>query len=132
MNYINPVEYGKLLKKLSQSTEKQLIKESAPAPSPAPAKEGIHRGMATGPDFTKLTVDERKQLKEYIGSYKTIKAEIAKLVDKASVTEGGDTTGKVLSIEGGDGDDAEVDAMIAKHEKEKEGEEAVMAQHDPA
>lgn len=99
-------------------------------------EEGIHLDKPTGPtittvegkrDFKRLSPDERKQLEEYIKSKKTIETEIKKLLEKATVVEGGDTTGKVL---GADSDDAEVEDMIAKHEKEKEGEEAVAGQWD--
>lgn len=50
--------------------------------------------------FSVLSPDERKQLKEYIESIKTIKKEIAKLAAKAGKkinTEGGDMTGLMMN-----------------------------------
>ncbi len=50
--------------------------------------------------FSVLSPDERKQLKEYIESIKTIKKEIAKLAAKAGKkinTEGGDMTGLTMT-----------------------------------
>ncbi len=103
----------------------------------AKKEEGLHLGKATGPtitaiegkhDFSKLSVDERKQLKEYIESTKTIKQEINKLLEKARMTEGGDTTGLVMPE--GD-DDGEALDMIKKAEEKEAGEQAVMGQYDP-
>ena len=80
-----------------------------------PAEEGLHMSplQATGQTavtnedqapygFSVLSPDERKQLKEYIESIKTIKKEIAKLTDKAGkkVKEGdlgGDRTGLMMT-----------------------------------
>lgn len=74
-------------------------------------REGMHTPplQATGPTvdvteetsgFSTLTPDERKQLKEYIESVKTIQKEIARLVGKAGKkvkAEGGDMTGLVMT-----------------------------------
>lgn len=74
-------------------------------------REGMHTPplQATGPTvdvteettgFNVLTPDERKQLKEYIESVKTIKKEIARLAAKAGKKvkmEGGDMTGLVMN-----------------------------------
>lgn len=57
--------------------------------------ETIHRGMTGVPNFNNLSVDERKQLKEYISTVKTVQAEIKKLVEKAKMQEV-DTTGKIM------------------------------------
>jgi len=73
----------------------------------AAKKEGIHLGEPTGPtittveskhNFKQLSVEERKQLKEYIGSLKEIKKAIKELVGKASMQER-DNTNLVLAQE---------------------------------
>ena len=49
-------------------------------------------------DFNKLSVDERKQLEEYIKSVKTIKQEIGKLLEKASISESGNNTELTMAV----------------------------------
>lgn len=63
-----------------------------------PFKEGAVKETDTIGRFSVLSPDERKQLKEYIESVKTIKQEIAKLVGKAGhkIREGGNRTGLVM------------------------------------
>jgi hypothetical protein len=49
-----------------------------------------------------LTIEEKEKLKEYIGSYKEIKNEIKKMLNKGSKkveeTGGNQSTGKILKI----------------------------------
>lgn len=153
MNYIDPVEYSKLLKSFTQGATKQSLTESieekkelsgkqkkiaAAAPPPdkitgadfaalkSKKEEGMHLGQPTSPttttvegkrDYTKLSVDERKQLKELIESVKTIKQEISKLVGKTTMGEGGDTTGLVMP----EGDD---DLGYATHDGSFDGDDS--------
>jgi hypothetical protein len=156
MNYIDPVEYSKLIKAFTQGATKQTLVEGieekkelstkqkniakqtppedeinpedfkALQAKKAAKKEGLHRGMANTHDFSKLSVDDRKQLKEYIGSLKEIKKAIKELMGKASMEEGGDTTGKFLPEIGDDdvnvlgAEDAEYDRMQAAHDMARE------------
>ena len=153
MNYIDPIEYSKLLKSFTQRSTKQSLNESieekkelsakqkkiaAAAPPPdkitgadfaalkSKKEEGMHLGQPTAPttttvegkrDYTKLSVDERKQLKELIESVKTIKQEISKLMEKATMSEGGDTTGLVMP----EGDD---DLGYATHDGSFDGDDS--------
>ena len=167
MNYIDPVNYSKLLNKFAKGTQKGMLKESyidlvplnhlneyteegeietegnaftaALAKTPkggefkvdgetmkdtsnydASVKEGKR-------DLSRLSPDEQKQLKEYINSIKEIKGAIQELVAKATVMEGGDTTGLTMTPEGekeGPGmSDEEAEDLIAKHEKEEKDRE---------
>ena len=70
--------------------------------------EGINSApmQATGPTIqtveeessvAHLTSEEKEQVKQYIESIKTIKEQIAKLVGKGKMKEGGDTTGLVMT-----------------------------------
>jgi hypothetical protein len=69
-------------------SDKNLLKEHS-----QPLQEGSH-------DFSRLSEDEKTQLKEYINSVKEIKKEIKGLMEKAKMEErGGDMTGKVLNVE---------------------------------
>ena len=97
-------------------------------------EEGIHLDKVTGPttttvegryDFKALSPDEREQLKEYINSIKTIKAEVKKLMEKATIVEGGNTTDLVMTPEGPKMSDEEAEEMIKKHEDEKAQADAV-------
>jgi len=103
----------------------------------AAKKEGIHLGEPTGPttttveskhNFKQLSVEERKQLKEYIGSLKEIKKAIKELVGKASMQERDNTN---LVLAGMGKDEEEDNAIIAKAKEMEAGEEAVMSQYDP-
>lgn len=68
--------------------------------------EGINSApmQATGPTIqtveesgvASLTSEEKEQVKQYIESIKTIKEQIAKLVNKGKMKESGDTTGLVM------------------------------------
>lgn len=92
--------------------------------------ETIHRDMAGVADFTKLSVDERKQLREYISTVRTVEAEIKKLVEKAKMQEG-DTTGLTMPTEMFDDEPEGEEDMpipgeedtIAKYQAEKDFED---------
>lgn len=136
MNYIDPVNYSKLLDKFAKGTTKSILKENYidlvpvnylnedmeeetsienpgkykpksydldgdgvpngadKAPKDGSKQEGLHRDR----DLSRLSIDEQKQLKEYINSVKEIKRAIQELVAKATVMES-DTTGKILTPE---------------------------------
>lgn len=98
-------------------------------------EESIHQDKATmcesGRDLSKLSTDERKQLKEYIESVRTINVEIKRLVEKATIQEGGDTTDLVMSVDEDEDDDDEFADMEKKDKEEKEVEQLKMGQYDP-
>lgn len=92
-----PSDYLQALKGMLGKKEEGL----KPAPMQATGQSISENTVANPPyGFDVLSPDERKQLKEYIESIKTIKKEIAKLAAKAGKkvkTEGGDTTGLVMT-----------------------------------
>lgn len=84
-----------------------------------PKKETLHRDMVGATDFTRLSPDERNQLKEYINTVKTVKSEIKKLMEKATMKEGGDMTKLTLSNE-----------MFREPEEEGDDEGAIPGEED--
>lgn len=91
-----PSDYLMYLKDKLASKEEGL----KPAPMQATGQSLKENTVANPPyGFDVLSPDERKQLKEYIESIKTIKKEIAKLAAKAGkkIKEGGDMTGLTMT-----------------------------------
>lgn len=85
----------------AEKQEKEMQPEGLkPAPLQATGQTVVTNEDQAPYGFGVLSPDERKQLKEYIESIKTIKKEIAKLTAKAGkkFTEGGDRTGLTMPV----------------------------------
>jgi hypothetical protein len=78
MNYLNPVEYSKLIKSLMES-ESDSSEDTVPVVGEISLKERI----------SKLSPDDKKQLEQYIKSIKEIKKSIYELVNKNGIEEQG-------------------------------------------
>ena len=93
-----PMDYMMAIESMLKGSKKEGLN---PAPMQATGQALKENTVANPPyGFDVLSPDERKQLKEYIESVKTIKKEIAKLAAKAGKkvkTEGGDTTGLTMT-----------------------------------
>lgn len=76
MNYLNPVEYSKLINSLMES-ETTIEEETVPVLGELSMKERI----------SKLSPDDKKQLEQYIKSIKEIKKSIFELVNKNTEIE---------------------------------------------
>lgn len=76
MNYLNPVEYSKLINSLME-IETTIKDETVPVLGELSMKERI----------SKLSPDDKKQLEQYIKSIKEIKKSIFELVSKNSEIE---------------------------------------------
>jgi hypothetical protein len=78
MNYLNPVEYSKLIKSLMES-ESDSSEDTVPVVGEISLKERI----------SKLSPDDKKQLEQDIKSIKEIKKSIYELVNKNGIEEQG-------------------------------------------
>jgi hypothetical protein len=86
MNYLSPVEYSKKLKALME--DESPVQEVVPVKGEMTMEERI----------SKLSIDEKKKLKEYIDAIKEIKKEIHELLNKEEIEEDGGNMSSGLTL----------------------------------
>lgn len=87
MNYLDPVSYSKKIIALMENDMPE-VDEVVPVKGEKSMKERIQE----------LSPDEKTKLKEYMDAVKEIKKEIYELLHKDKMHEGGDMTGRTLSV----------------------------------
>ena len=87
MKYLDPVAYSKSILSLMEN-DMPKVDEVVPVKGTKSMKERIQE----------LTEEEKTKLKQYMEAIKEIKNEIFELLHKDKVQEGGDMTGRILSV----------------------------------
>ena len=87
MKYLDPVTYSKKIMNLMEN-DMPKVDEVVPVKGEKTMKQRIQE----------LTEEEKTKLKQYMEAIKEIKSEIFELLHKDKVQEGGDMTGRILSV----------------------------------